>query len=370
MKKLTKRYFSRKAQGYVEYLTVALVVLIVGLVAFPPLFKTASDRIVNSSPKYKDNDVYKYVTLLGPYSSQFVEKYKLLLEDPSAKDCVDEIRAIMVLLGGVDTSTGDKLSDQDIIKIVNMLGDANISGNYTINAASLLSPACKAVPAIDPIEEILTKEVIQINLIEDTCEDVCTVTTTANAILREITPLIDSGTISKDIILIHQDSPVTTISESVEEIFQKYYYVGPDTVNPYTNYKNMINLIEYANKTGQLTNEMKEVYEVVKTDIEKAMEIAVGKPIISETAKYHPDWEAIPGEYVAPVISTSTSSSTTSSSSESVSETPQPPPPPFYFCGPPGELSKFVKKAEKEAAKAEKEAAKVESVPAATETSE
>ncbi|OGI00032.1 MAG: hypothetical protein A2104_03725 [Candidatus Melainabacteria bacterium GWF2_32_7] len=351
MKKLTKRYFSRKAQGYVEYLTVALVVLLVGLIAFPPLFKSASDRIINSSPKYKDNDVYKYVTLLGPNSNQFVEQYKLLLNDPSAKDCVDEIKSIMVLLGGVDASTGGNLSDESIIKIVNMLGDANLSGSYNINVASLLSPACKSLPAVDTVEEILTKEVIDIDLSEDTCEDICTVTTTANAILREITPLIDSGTISKDIILSHQDSPVTTTSETTEEIFDKYYYVGPDTVNPYTNYKNMINLIEYANKTGQLTQEMKDVYEVVKTDIEKAMEIKVGTPVIGETVKYHPDWEAIPGEYAAPVVSTGTSSSSTSSSSESVSETPQPPPPPFFFCGPPGQLSKFVEKAVKAAEK-------------------
>ncbi|OGI21088.1 MAG: hypothetical protein A2287_06000 [Candidatus Melainabacteria bacterium RIFOXYA12_FULL_32_12] len=332
---MRRSYLSRKAQGYVEYLGVAAIIIAITLISFPPLFLTASNEVVNNSPEVKNNDVYKDAQVLGTYSGAFTSEFTKLEEDPAAATCVDEVKSIMSTIATIDAGNSANLSSTALAEVVSAFGDANLAGNYHITAASLLSPACKSLTTVDKVEDILTNEVINLDLMQDTCEDVCTITTTANAVVREIGSLINDGTIPANIITSHNDSPVSSISGSIENTFKQYYYVGPDTVNPYTNYKNMINLIEYASQNSQLNSELAAVYEKLKVKVEEAMMLTLESPSYYTTMN-HPGWESIPvrldggsSTYYSPPSSSGGGSSTPIVAS-------------FYFCGEPGDLSEFL----------------------------
>jgi len=347
LKKFNKPYFRRKAQGYVEYLSISLIILVVAIFAFPDLFRTVADTIARSAPAYRNNSALSYTAVLGQYSNEFITEYRTMVTDPSTAGCAGEITTALAVISGSGSDIDAALANDMRLKMINLIGSADATGTPNVTAADLLSPACQANPAVDSVETVLEQQLVNIDLSEETCSDtdeVCTVTTIANAIGREMVTLIDSGTISKDIFLSHTDSPVTSIGMTTEEILKKYYYVGPDSDNPYTNYKNIINLIDQAAGAGQLTAEMAEVYDVLKSKLGDATVVTNDKTTTITDEIAHPEWEAVPFEIVTePTTNTTTVTTTTpTTTTTTVSEPPKPPPPPFYFCGPPGELKKFL----------------------------
>ena len=337
---MRRSYLSRKAQGYVEYLGVAAIIIAITLISFPPLFLTASNEVVNNSPEVKNNDAYKNAQVLGTYTGEFTSEFTKLEEDPAAATCVDEVKSILSTVAAIDAGNSVNLSSTSLAQVVSAFGDANLAGSYSITAANLLSPACKSLAAVDKVEEILTNEVVNLDLMQNTCEDVCTITTTANAVVREISSLVDNGTIPRNIFVNHTDSPVSSIGSvshgNLQDTLDTYYYVGPDTTRPYTNYKNMINLIEHASKNSQLTSELAAVYEKLKLKVEEAMLLTLESPSYY-TSMNHPGWESIPVRLDG---SSSTYYSPPEDSGGGGSSAPEVAS--FYFCGEPGDLSEYL----------------------------
>ncbi|EKE04099.1 MAG: hypothetical protein ACD_20C00107G0009 [uncultured bacterium] len=315
----------RKAQGYVEYAAVGAIVLALTIISFPPLFLTASNNVANTSPEDKNNDIYKQSALLGVYAGEFITAFRVLEEDPSASGCVEEIKNAMSVLSGINTTGSSELSKESLVKIVSALGDANLSGSYNTNASSLLTSTCGSIAGADSIESILTNELIKLDLMEATCEDVCTVTTTANTIMRDMATLITSGSVPMDVFLNHPDSPVTAISGSVQDILTQHYYVGPDTEKPYATYKNAINLIEYASDQGYFTPEMAGLYDTLVVKLEDAMKIKLKPPSYYKSIS-RPGWESKP-VYIGPETAY-----TPPSSDDEDDDSSGPVVADFYFC--------------------------------------
>lgn len=321
----------RKAQGYIEYAAIGSIVLAITLISFPPLFLTASNMVANTSPEDKNNDIYQQSELLGVYAGEFITAYRELEEDPAAADCIEEIKDTMNAIAGIDTADSSELSKEALIKIVNALGDANLLGQYNTDASKLLSSTCQSLAGADGIESILINELIKLDLMEATCENVCTVTTTANTIMRDMATLVDSGSVPKEVFLNHPGSPVTSITESTEDILTEHYYVGPDTENPYTTYKDAVNLIVYASDQGYFTEEMSGLYDTLIAKLEEAMQLNLKPPSYSTVLTSRPGWEAKPTA-VGGTTTTTTSTSGTSTTTTTTTTTTAPIVADFYFC--------------------------------------
>ena len=320
---------SKKGQSTTEWLVATGMIVGIGLlVSFTPALKIATNMIEKSAPKPEYNNIARNAgAVLGPDTNNFLKQFKILQLDPNAKDCTNALESAVNSLGGVKLGSA---SNADLINVITILGQSGGSGQ--VSAVAMTGSACSGLTggsqdAADAINDMLQKDVITLDLNEETCEETCTVTTSSNALLEGSLQTVDETTLKSYMTSVLGYVP----SGTPEEIIQRDFYIGTETSNPTENYANGMKLMDKLNNDGLLQGDLTSYYSTLVNDTKRAVNMTIEKTKYTDESIKPANWEFEPVTIAVPTVVASTESATVYTPPASGGES-APAPPKVVFC--------------------------------------
>jgi hypothetical protein len=266
-----------KAQSYVEYVLLAIVGLAILLFLIAPLMHNTSTYIVLHAPKPNNMKATPNMTGVDKeYLDKFSDEFKKLLDDPAAKDCVDEIAAITDKLAAIESGDLSGFTTEEVTEMLYLISH---KGANAMHSTWIMDTAsCSAFPPAAEVINVLDKTYIKIEPQTKVCADECTITTGTNTVVQHIETLINNGTITSNILTSCSSVPITSAELStlgVSGVIDKYFY-GYSKYDRYTaidKISNTLGLLECIKTLPGLPSSVQDNYDKLVDEVKEGLTV-------------------------------------------------------------------------------------------------